>query len=364
MKIHSLPRVLALAVTLTVFGSACSGSPTDAATLSITTAGASASDAATASRATIAKREVVDELKQLIVAVESVPETELPATQKSSLLDQLTAPNSKQKTPSATAAADLLTNKIISRLVDQTLRHYNLSIDAEDTKAAEADIAQSLYNYSSPKVRQAAVADGARTSRLSRFLSDTTNKWYNDADVQAFYQSGKKDRFLSEACTAHILVADEALAKQLLAQIRGGATFESVAAASSIDASNKDTGGDLGCNAKGAFVPEFETAVAAAKDGDLIGPVKTQYGYHLIKITTAYNPRSLDDALKAEIAGLLAQPRGWLDYTLGRTKVTVSRQFGTWDTKQSKVVPPTGASSGATAKPAGAAGKSSGATGK
>ena len=90
MKIHSLPRVLALAVTLTLLGSACSGSPTDAATLSITTAGASATDAATVSRATIAKSEVIDELKQLIVAVESVPDTELPATEKSSLLDQLT----------------------------------------------------------------------------------------------------------------------------------------------------------------------------------------------------------------------------------------------------------------------------------
>ena len=58
---------------------------------------------------------------------------------------------------------------------------------------------------------------------------------------------------------------------------------------------------------------------------------------------TTYKERALDDALKTEIGELLAQPRGWLDYTLGQTKITVNRQFGTWDPVQTKVVPPDGA---------------------
>lgn len=344
MKILSLLRAMALAVTLTILASGCSGSPTDAATVTITW---SDSDV---TRSSIAKREVTDELKALIDAVPNVPDAELPATEKAKLLASLTVSSSDGKTPNASQGANLLTNKIIGSIVAQALKNFKLTVEEQDTTASAADIEQSLFKYASDKVRQSAIDDGARTSRLSRFLEDTARKWYTDADVQAFYESGKASRFLTEACTAHILVADEQRAKDLLAQIRGGASFGALAAANSTDASNKDVGGDLGCSAKGAFVPEFETAVAAAKDGDLIGPVKTQYGYHLIKVTSTYKARALDDTLKAEINGLLAQPRGWLDYTLSRTKITVSRQFGTWDAQQAKVVPPGGAASGATGK--------------
>ena len=333
MKKSPILRVIALLVTLTLLGAACGGSPTNAATVN--------GDA-------ISKSEVTDELEALIAAVDSVPESQLSATDRASLLDQLM--DAERKSPSSSAAADLLTNKIIGTLVEQALKQFGLTVEDEDTKAAEADIAQSLYNYAADDVRRAAVDDGARTSRLSRFLEDPANKWYTDADVEAFYEAGKKDRFLGEACTAHILVADEALANKLLADIRAGADFAAVAAANSTDASNKDTGGDLGCNAKGSFVPEFEAAVIAADDGDLIGPVKTQYGYHVIKVGSTYKVRPLDDALKAEIASLLAQPRGWLDFTLGKSTITVNRQFGTWDAKQMKVVPPEGAASGPTGK--------------
>ena len=326
MKTISILRALALLFVLALLGSACSSS---------------SSDAATVNDATIPKSEIIDELKALIGAVGKVPEDVLPATDRDNLLSQLT--DKDRKLPSAASAADLLTNKIISKLVDQSLKKYNLTVEDQDTQASTTDIEQSLYNYASPKFRAAAIADGARTSRLSRFLEDTQKVWYADADVAAFYAIGKKDRFLGEACTAHILVADEKLAKQLFDQVKAGADFAVVAAANSTDDSNKDTGGDLGCNAKGAFVPPFEAAVAAAKDGDLVGPVKTDFGYHLIKVVTTYKERALDDALKTEIGELLAQPRGWLDYTLGQTKITVNRQFGTWDPVQTKVVPPDGA---------------------
>jgi parvulin-like peptidyl-prolyl isomerase len=331
VKKFSLLRALALLLALSILGSAC---------------GSSSTTAASVNDATISKSDIIDELKALIGAVDKVPEDVLPAADRDNLLKGLL--DADRKLPSAESAANLLTNKIISRLVEQSLVKYNLTVEDQDTQASTADIESSLYNYVAPKYRDAAIAEGARTSRLSRFLEDTDHVWYTDADVAAFYEMGKKDRFLGEACTAHILVADEALAKELLKQIKDGADFAAVAAANSTDASNKDRGGDLGCNAKGAFVPEFEAAVANAKDGDLIGPVKTDYGYHIIKVTTSYKERALDDALKTEIGTQLAQPRGWLDYTLGQTKITVNRQFGTWDPVETKVVPPVGATPAAT----------------
>ncbi len=341
MKKISIVRALALVLVLALLGAAC---------------GSSSSNAATVNDTVISKSDIIDELTALIKAVDSVPQDVLPATDRDNLLSQLT--NADHKLPSASSAADLLTNKIIATLVSQSLKKYNLTVEDQDTQASTTDIEQSLYNYATPKLKASAIAEGARTSRLSRFLEDTTHVWYTDADVAAFYEIGKKDRFLSEACTSHILVPDQTLAKQLLDQIKGGADFAAVAAANSTDDSNKNSGGDLGCNAKGAFVPEFEAAVAAAKDGDLIGPVKTDYGYHVIKVTSTYKERPLDDALKTEIAALLAQPKGWLDYTLGQTKITVNSQFGTWDPVQTKVIPPAGSTPPSTTKAPGAAGQS------
>ncbi len=75
-------------------------------------------------------------------------------------------------------------------------------------------------------------------------------------------------------------------AKTLMDAIKAGRSFEEAAKAEGTDGT-KDKGGDLNWFAKGQMVPEFETACFAPglKVGDLIGPIKTSFGWHLIKIT-------------------------------------------------------------------------------
>jgi peptidyl-prolyl cis-trans isomerase C len=82
---------------------------------------------------------------------------------------------------------------------------------------------------------------------------------------------------------SHILVKTEGEAFVALSEIRHGKSFEQVAKDKSLCPSRK-RGGSLGWFVKGQMVPEFEKAAFAAKKGDLIGPVKTQFGYHLIRI--------------------------------------------------------------------------------
>ena len=82
----------------------------------------------------------------------------------------------------------------------------------------------------------------------------------------------------------HILVDSEEKANEILAQIKAGdVTFEDAARANSTCPS-KDAGGDLGTFTRGQMVPEFEEAVFNMKNGEVSGPVKTQFGYHLIKL--------------------------------------------------------------------------------
>ena len=88
-----------------------------------------------------------------------------------------------------------------------------------------------------------------------------------------------------EVKASHILVADEAKARDLIAQLAKGAKFEELAKANSTDPGSKDNGGDLGYFTKETMVPEFATAAFAGTKGQVVAtPVKTQFGWHVIKV--------------------------------------------------------------------------------
>jgi len=82
---------------------------------------------------------------------------------------------------------------------------------------------------------------------------------------------------------AHILVKTEQEANVLLYELQRGASFEKLAKDKSLCPSSKK-GGDLGWFGKGQMVREFETAAFALKPGQLSKAVKTQFGWHIIKI--------------------------------------------------------------------------------
>ncbi|MBU5637639.1 anaerobic C4-dicarboxylate transporter [Geomonas sp. Red69] len=87
----------------------------------------------------------------------------------------------------------------------------------------------------------------------------------------------------SDTRISHIVVKSETEAKQVLAQLKSGGNFSDVAKQCSIDAAAA-TGGDLGWQAKGKMIPEFEKACAKLKKpGDLTEVIKTPFGYHIVK---------------------------------------------------------------------------------
>ena len=89
----------------------------------------------------------------------------------------------------------------------------------------------------------------------------------------------------------------EEKANELKAQLDGGAVFADLAKANSIDTGSGANGGDLGWFGVGTMVKPFEDAVVAAPVGTVIGPIKTDFGYHLILVSetrAAANP-TLDD---------------------------------------------------------------------
>ena len=106
-----------------------------------------------------------------------------------------------------------------------------------------------------------------------------------DADLKKFYDQNQ-DKFKTgeQIKASHILVKNEKDAKDILAKLKAGGNFEELAKKSSVD-SSAAKGGDLGWFGKGTMVPAFEKAAMGLKEGQLSDVVKSDFGFHIIKLT-------------------------------------------------------------------------------
>ena len=91
---------------------------------------------------------------------------------------------------------------------------------------------------------------------------------------------------MATATARHILVEDEQVCKDLKAQIQSGETTFEDAAQSYSQCPSGNEGGNLGSFGQGAMVPEFDEVVFKEEVGVVHGPDKTQFGYHLLEVTS------------------------------------------------------------------------------
>ncbi len=119
----------------------------------------------------------------------------------------------------------------------------------------------------------------------------------SESEAQQYYLAHRKDYRLPERIQArHILIRipegagpkDEAAAlkkaKEIRKKLLAGADFSEMARKYSEDPGTKDRGGELGLFARGQMIPEFEEAVFKLKVGEISPPIKTRFGYHLVKV--------------------------------------------------------------------------------
>ena len=106
-----------------------------------------------------------------------------------------------------------------------------------------------------------------------------------DADARKIYDDQVKLLKPEEEVSArHILVETEEQAKQLKEKLKNGADFATLAKENSKDPGSKDDGGNLGYFGHGQMVPQFEDIVFKLQKGEVSDPVKTQFGWHLVKL--------------------------------------------------------------------------------
>ncbi|MFZ3043449.1 MAG: peptidylprolyl isomerase [Thiobacillus sp.] len=159
----------------------------------------------------------------------------------------------------------------------------------------------------------AAALDIRRKDQLAKaYLEDYVKAHpITDAEIQATYDKAKAAPVEPEYRARHILVPTEAEAKKIIADLGKKAKFEDLAKKQSKDPGSAKDGGALDWSDRRAFVPEFSDALAGLKKGETTKtPVKTQFGYHVIRLDDTRQPTMPPlDAVRGEILKQLQQVR-------------------------------------------------------
>ncbi|MQQ99969.1 peptidylprolyl isomerase [Glaciimonas soli] len=186
----------------------------------------------------------------------------IPSSQADMMIQQMTAQNGQKETPE------------LRKMVNEELINREVMVQEAEK--------QGLANNTDVKGQLAI----ARQSILIRALAANYIKKnpVSDADVTAEYNKFKAAAGDKEYHAQHILVDSEQSAKDIIAQLKAGKKFEDLAKQSK-DPGSADKGGDLGWANPSSFVPEFGAALKALKPGQVTDvPVKTQFGWHVIKM--------------------------------------------------------------------------------
>ncbi|HEX5779021.1 MAG TPA: peptidylprolyl isomerase [Xanthobacteraceae bacterium] len=149
----------------------------------------------------------------------------------------------------------------------------------------------------------------ARQKVLMEALLDKESKGAaNEAAMKKIYDdSVAQNKPVEEVRARHILVETEEKAKEVLAKLKAGSDFAVLAKAESKDTGSAD-GGDLGYFAKEQMVPEFSEAAFKLEKGALSEPVKTQFGWHIIKLEDKRNkPIPEYEQVKGQIESYVAR---------------------------------------------------------
>lgn len=147
----------------------------------------------------------------------------------------------------------------------------------------------------------------------SKVLQRNLSSRLTDSAAKKFYDQNKNTKYNTDrAHVMHILVADEEQAKDLAKKAKAGADFRELAEKFSKDTTVKRNGGDLGTIDRSRMDLAFTNAAFGGKAGEIVGPVKTSYGYHVIKIIDKKLGKALEYSdvelrVKSELRNQMAQ---------------------------------------------------------
>lgn len=197
----------------------------------------------------------------------------------------------------------LISNKVIEMEAEKKkVKVTGNEIDEELTKLQESYGGEEAFASAleQNKVSMDRIREDIETYLLAEKMIEPSID-VTDEEMKKYFEENKDTFDQKEQVKAsHILVKDEATAKKVKKELDNGKDFAELAKEYSTDSSNATKGGDLGYFGKGEMAEEFEKAAFAMEINKVSEPVKTEFGYHIIKVTDkkAAKPAKFEDHKK------------------------------------------------------------------
>lgn len=231
-------------------------------------------------------------------------------------------------------------------LYDQAAKQYNVTVEQADIDAAleetkamfESDEAFQEALEASSMTEESYIEDVIRPNLLQTKLAEAVAAQESEGegdDATLAQAQAMSEQFNGAKRSSHILLTAEegeddaalaARAQELLDQINAGEiTFEDAAAQYSTDTGSAANGGDVGWDALSTFVTEYQDALTGLeKDQIVAAPVKSEYGYHIIKVTDVY------EVPEGGITAVDQLPAEFQEYLTYMEQSNASQNFSTW----------------------------------
>jgi parvulin-like peptidyl-prolyl isomerase len=329
----ALAGALVVVLVVALFASGCSSTLRNAATIEFTKPDNTVG---------INRNDFQDELREV-----SKAQKVLNASAQQAGTTPTTEPN--DSTVDSTLAANWLQTKIYAAAFQQMFDSRKLKVTADDRTRAQQGVFQSyggeqLFKEFPKSLQNELLHQQELVESVAAAVQReiTPTKTPTEADARAYYNEHKAQltACASGKQVSHILVADQATANAILQQLNQGASFADLAKQHSTDTGSATQGGLLGCLQPNAYVAEFQQAADAAPLGKVVGPVHTQFGYHLILVqpfdgsfeaVRAQIMQQLEsDATQQASGDVNTKLTTELNAILKRADVTLDPRYGTW----------------------------------
>ena len=208
---------------------------------------------------------------------------------------------------STIARADIVDQLLEEQVVMAEADKKDITVKDEDAQPAMDEIKKGLENQFGDEKKMASglekfkltwddlkeiVVNNIKIQKL--YTQVTGDVKITDKEVEKYYQEHVAEFAMPEQVKAsHILVKEEKLANELKARLEKGEDFAKLAKEHSIDPGSRESGGELGYFPAGRMVPEFDKAAFSTPVGQLSPVIKTEHGYHIIKVEDKKPARTL-----------------------------------------------------------------------
>lgn len=250
------------------------------------------------------------------------------------------------------AVADLqrrvLTDLIRRSIIDQAAEQRGIDVTEEEIDQAREQQLQRAGSEEAARALSPGLTDQEVRARLATevrerklFEQVTGEVEVTDEEVAAAYRE-QRDRF-ETARVSHILVETEQEAQAILDLLDQGADFADLARERSQDGGTAADGGALGTAPRGSYVAPFDEAVWAADQGEVVGPVQTRFGYHVIRVEE-FERVPLEEAaprLREQLRQQAVRERfdRFEQELFADADVDLAERFGRYDPESATVVP-------------------------